>query len=193
MKKIIATLLFSFLSGISSAQYHPLIQKQLILNENKLEQNYQSMNMILQYLSILEESGEDFFKYDLYVPNSEFAVKLLTELNNLMSTDSKFWKKKYLLSQKTELELTESDRKFLGKSNFPRVSMDQYDLKKYINLVNKLSIAYDELIKSEKIDIDKLPRSERKIQESRMEIIEKTWQKQLQDNQDMIINWSKTL
>lgn len=194
MKKNIALLLLSFVSGLCYAQYHPFIEKQLSSQPTQiLSSNKKSMSLIPQYLFILEESGDDFFKYDLYIPNSEFAVKMLTELNSLMNTDPKFWKRKYILSQKTEIELTESDRKFLGKANFPRISMDQYDLKKYSNLVNKLSIVYDELIKSEKIEIEKLPRSERKLQETRMEIIERTWQKQLQDNQDMIINWSKTL
>lgn len=151
------------------------------------------MDTIPGVLYQLESSGEEFFKYDLYVPNTEYATKLLKDLNELMQTNSAFWKRKYELSLKREVELTESEKSFLGRTSFPRVSVNQNDLKKYIEMVNKLSIVYESLLKIEKKEIEDMSRAQRKENNTRLEIISKTWSKQMQVNQDIQYNWSKTM
>lgn len=213
MKKIIFTLLTSFCS-LSFAQHLPEIelklnlvrenvQREIDINQYEDEtikdynqitlESMQMMSTIPSILFLLEESGDIFFKYQLYAPNTEYAVKMISELNTLMSTDSKSWKRKYILSNKAEIELTEDEKIILGRTIFPRVTMNQVELQKYSRLTNNLSIAYETLLKKEKEAILQLSRSLRENEQTRMEIIEKTWNKKLQDNQDILYNWSKSL
>lgn len=212
MKKNLFIISIGFCT-LAFAQYPPDVESKIFLVKQNVEKeielaNYknedlknnrassleamQMMDTITPSLFILEESGEEFFHYNFYVPNTEYAVKMLSELNNLMTTDSKFWKRKYVLSRKSEIELTENEKKILGRASFPRVSMNQIDLSKYSKLSNQLSIYYETLLKIEKEEVSKMSRSDRKAEETRIGIIEKIWNKQLQDNQDIQINWSKS-
>lgn len=178
-----------------SAAFKDVESSNKSLEENKKiqEESNRMMVSIPLVLYKLETEGDNFFSYDLYVPNTEYATKLLKELNILMTTDSRFWKRKYQLSQKSEIELTEAEKTFLGRASFPRVNINQHDLKKYIQMVNKLSIIYESLLKIEKIEVDNMPRTQRKEYEARLEIISKTWSKELQTNQDIQFNWSKVM